>query len=231
MITYTWLANGLTVGTGDSYTVSTDNLGKKLSVTASYTDNLGNLESVSSDSTKPVALAKLNLNGTAGDDLLSGGANNDLLNGNAGNDLLDGDLGNDTLNGGDGNDLLNGGAGKDILNGDAGNDVLRGGFGRDVFIFNNAFDGTVDTIADFKAIDDTIKLENAIFTQLSAVGVLKADNFVTSTNAVDNNDYIIYNNATGALSYDADGSGAGLGLQIATLGLNLAVTNADFVVI
>ena len=49
--------------------------------------------------------------------------------------------------------------------------------------------------------------------------------------AVDLNDYVIYNATTGALSYDADGNGAGAALQIALLGVNLVLTNADFVII
>lgn len=49
--------------------------------------------------------------------------------------------------------------------------------------------------------------------------------------AADANDFIIYNNITGALLYDADANGAGLATQIATIGVGLAITNADFVVI
>jgi Ca2+-binding RTX toxin-like protein len=45
------------------------------------------------------------------------------------------------------------------------------------------------------------------------------------------NDYLIYKSGTGALLYDADGNGAGTATQIALLGVNLALTNADFVVI
>ena len=79
-------------------------------------------------------------------------------------------------------------------------------------------------------IDDTIQLENAVFTQLTT-GVLDAGMFVKGAAAHDVNDYVIYNAATGALSYDADGSGAGLALPIAVLGVNLALTYVDFVVI
>ncbi len=42
------------------------------------------------------------------------------------------------------------------------------------------------------------------------------------------NDHVIYNPATGALIYDADGNGAGAAVQFATLAHNLALTNADF---
>ncbi|WP_256329425.1 hypothetical protein [Nitrosomonas sp. Nm33] len=48
---------------------------------------------------------------------------------------------------------------------------------------------------------------------------------------MDANDFVIYNNTTGALLYDADGSGAGIAVQIATIGVGLAMTNVDIVVI
>ncbi|GAB6142417.1 hypothetical protein JCM14076_31460 [Methylosoma difficile] len=49
--------------------------------------------------------------------------------------------------------------------------------------------------------------------------------------ALDGNDYLIYNSSTGGLFYDADGNGAGAAVRIAIMGVNLALTNADFVVI
>ena len=51
------------------------------------------------------------------------------------------------------------------------------------------------------------------------------------TVAADANDYLVYNQATGALFYDADGNGAGAAVQIALLGTHPVLTNADFVVI
>ena len=49
--------------------------------------------------------------------------------------------------------------------------------------------------------------------------------------AGDADDRLIYQATTGALFYDADGTGAGAQVRVATLGLNLALTAADFVVI
>ncbi|MDO9107184.1 MAG: FG-GAP-like repeat-containing protein [Methylovulum sp.] len=263
-ITYSWLANDQPVGTGKSYTVTTADVGKKLSVTASYTDGLGVVESVSSDNTSKVTYVKLILNGTAGNDVLNGGGGNDTLNGIVGNDTLNGGLGNDKLIGGTGDDTLNGGAGHDVLagtvgndleNGEGGNDVLRGilgndtlvgGMGNDDLIAGKAYnvltggDGmdsfhfasaSHSTITDFVVAEDTIKLENKFFTQLTATGVLYAGFLVTASSAHDANDYVIYNNATGALFYDADANGAGAAVQIATLGVNLLMTHVDVVVI
>jgi serralysin len=47
--------------------------------------------------------------------------------------------------------------------------------------------------------------------------------------AADADDRIIYNSATGQLYFDADGAG-GAGVLFATLGTDLALTSADFIV-
>jgi Ca2+-binding RTX toxin-like protein len=191
-----------------------------------------------------------NLNGGAGNDLiyarsgndtLNGGTENDSLNGEDGDDVLDGGLGTDTLNGGNGNDTLKGSEGNDILNGVAGNDILAGGTGNDIltggigidnFVFDTLFNAinNVDIVTDFSSIDDTITLENAIFTRFSITGNLAADNFVIGTSAQDSNDFVIYDNA-GNLFYDADGNGAAAQIKIASLTGIPSITAADFVII
>ncbi|MFI3157191.1 MAG: lectin-like protein [Methylococcaceae bacterium] len=153
------------------------------------------------------------------------------LTGNTGDNELTGNSGKNILSGAVGRDSLFGGAGNDILLGGTGNDTLSGGNGKDIFKFNSALTANTDKISDFVVADDTIQLENSIFTKLSKTGVLTAASFVKGTAAVDSNDYLIYNSSTGALTYDADGSGAGAGVQIALLGVSLALTHADFVVI
>jgi Ca2+-binding RTX toxin-like protein len=140
--------------------------------------------------------------------------------------------GNDQANkitGNSGNNQLNGGAGNDTLNGGSGADTLTGGAGKDIFKFTTA--GHVDTITDFIVADDTIQLENAVFTALTTTGTLAASQFRIGTKALDANDYIIYDNAAGKLLYDADGNGAGAAVQIAIIGAGLSMGNADIVVI
>ena len=153
------------------------------------------------------------------------------LSGNDGDNALTGNAGVNVLVGAVGRDSLFGGIGNDVLSGGEGNDTLSGGTGKDSFLFNAALTANSDNITDFKVIDDTIKLENQIFTKLTATGVLNASLFVKAANALDPNDYVVYNPTTGAVTYDSDGSGSGQGVQIAMLGVNLAVTAADFVVI
>ena len=86
--------------------------GRTLNVTATYTDALGAIESVSSLLTGVVSGANhQTLTGTTAANLLAGAAGNDTLSGLAGNDTLSGSVGNDVLNGGAGNDLIDGGDG------------------------------------------------------------------------------------------------------------------------
>lgn len=131
---------------------------------------------------------------------------------------------------------LNGGAGNDILNGGAGNNTLVGGAGKDYFQFktvDHINGGRMDTITDFSVADDTIKLDKTVFTVFtnpipSPIGV---DQLIIGSQALDSNDFIIYNSGTGAVLYDADGSGSGAAVQFAVVSIGLAMTNADFHVI
>jgi serralysin len=170
------------------------------------------------------------LDTVTGDLILAGNAGIDTFLGGIGNDLLDGGAGNDILNGGAGNDTLTGGAGNDILIGGAGNDSLTGGAGSDTFRFLTTSDAT-DTITDFAAVDDTIELALASFTQLGLTGTLDAAAFHVGTAASDADDRIIYSSTTGALFYDSNGSAGGGSTQIATLAMGLTLTNNDFLVI
>jgi Ca2+-binding RTX toxin-like protein len=157
------------------------------------------------------------------------GTGNALANVITGNDL------NNVLSGLAGNDRLSGGLGNDRLSGGLGNDTLTGGAGNDIFIFNTTLGSSNrDTITDFSNVagnNDTIWLENAVFTKLTATGGLNAASFRVGAAAADANDYIVYNKATGALYYDADGNGAGAAVHFATLAHKPTLTHADFVVI
>jgi len=155
--------------------------------------------------------------------------------GNALNNLMTGNSGNNILNGAGGNDTINGGAGADRLYGGFGNDTLTGGAGADFFVFHSAPNAAtnVDAITDFSVPNDTISLENSIFTTIGAVGTLAAAAFVRNTTglAQDASDRIIYESDTGNLFYDSNGNAAGGSMLIAVLDPGLLVTNLDFTVI
>jgi len=144
---------------------------------------------------------------------------NNKLIGNAASNFLSGDAGSDILSAGNGDDYLNGGSGKD---------TLTGGAGKDTFYIGSKY--AFDTITDFNVTGgDIIALENDVFTSLNT-GVLANEQFRAGSKALDSDDFIIYNKTTGAIFYDADGSGAGAALQVAKVGIGLALTNTDFVV-
>ncbi|NML14071.1 pre-peptidase C-terminal domain-containing protein [Azohydromonas caseinilytica] len=129
-------------------------------------------------------------------------------------------------------------AGNDTISGAGGNDVFTGGAGADQFVFNTAATANgVDTITDFTAGSDKIVFDDDFYalgiTGTLAGTALGASAFVNGSAALDALDRVIYNGATGALYYDADGSGAGAARQIALLGTTShpALSASDFLVI
>ncbi|WP_262297868.1 M10 family metallopeptidase C-terminal domain-containing protein [Microvirga sesbaniae] len=133
-----------------------------------------------------------------------------------------------------GADKLNGGSGSDLLDGGLGADTLTGGAGEDSFRFSTALgNGNVDRITDFKVSDDTFLLDNLIFGNVGGDGALALGAFHKSKAGVahDADDRIIYDTDSGALFYDADGSGQGAAVQFARLSKNLNVAATDFVII
>ena len=180
-------------------------------------------------------------NAYSGIENLDGSSLNDVLLGNDAANTIRGSSypslasGADSLFGRGGNDKLYGLDNNDILEGGAGSDSLVGGAGRDIFLFRSALiSANRDRITDFNPADDAIRLENAIFTKLTGVNVsLSSAQFFKGSAAHDGDDRIIYNAASGAVLYDADGNKAGgvAAIQFATLNTGLAVTNADFFII
>lgn len=136
--------------------------------------------------------------------------------------------GSDTVNTIKGND------GANVIAGMGGNDVLTGGKGKDRFVFNATADAklNLDKIVDFKAADDTILLENAIFTKLGKkTGTLKASMFWTGKKAHEKDDRIVYDKGTGALYYDADGTGKTKAVKFATVKKGIFLDHKDFLII
>jgi serralysin len=138
------------------------------------------------------------------------------------------------------NNTLTGNGAANVLTGRAGIDNLTGGLGNDTFRFDVALGASnYDTLTDFDVDTpsvadsfDTIQLENAIFTLLTATGDLAASSFlrVTSAADADNGRTITYVSSTGGLFYDTNGAAAGGATLFAVLDTGLALTAADFFV-
>jgi Ca2+-binding RTX toxin-like protein len=132
-------------------------------------------------------------------------------------------------------DTLDGNMGNDTLNGGLGNDSLIGAAGNDHFVFNSELGATnVDTISGYSMTADTILLDDAVFVGIGAAGAsLAVSAFTSGPGAVATslNHRIIYNTTSGALFYDADGSGAGSAVQFATLSGAPALNNTEFLII
>jgi Ca2+-binding RTX toxin-like protein len=156
----------------------------------------------------------------------SNGAGDRVVAGNGPNELY-GNGGNDTLVGGAGDDELFGGAGKD---------TLLGGKGADYFVFTHAPSATnVDRVMDFSRTQhDKILLSYKYFKAVNLVlkydatghveedrrmdlpvGHLSRNEFRLGKAALLETDRILYDKATGALTYDKDGSGAAAAVKIA----------------
>ncbi|MEH2377885.1 MAG: calcium-binding protein [Nostoc sp.] len=201
----------------------------------------------------------LNAGGSTGNNLLSGGDGNDYLdisgsssanrygyfdgqtsrnntlNGGAGNDTLDasGSSGNNILYGGTGKDVLiaTDSTGNNILNGGAGNDSLYGGEGNDTFAFDSYKEGS-DSLYDFHATKDRIQVSAHGFDGGLSTHSLKADQFTIGTSATTSNQRFIYNDITGALYFDLDGSAHGFTqVKFAQLSAGLSLTKNNFVVV
>ena len=167
----------------------------------------------------------------------TGNALANLMIGNGAANSLSGADGRDTLRGGAGNDTLLGGAGNDRLEGRTGNDSLMGGSGNDLFMFLDAPGASgVDRVADFVRGSDEVVLENAVHRNLGTSGAMAAGDArfragAGITTGQDSSDRIVYNTSSGQLFYDADGSGAGSSVLIATFAGNPALTATDFTVL
>ena len=115
---------------------------------------------------------------------------------------------------GSGNDTLKGNGGNDTLAGGRGVDLLTGGNGADVFLFDTQMaTSNVDRIMDFKIADgDQIRLDRKMFpggfTATDAGITLNENAFALSTATKTAQTRVVYNQTTGEIFFDADGSTA-----------------------
>ncbi len=147
------------------------------------------------------------------------------LDGGAGavNDKLLGDRGNDTLNGGGGNDTLSGGVGLDRL---------TGGAGDDVFVFDlRPRPDEADVITDFVTGTDKIWLVGSQF-RLGGVGSgLDESTFALGREATKASHRIVYDQGSGRVYWDADGSGSKAKVVLAQLEDKAELKASDFLVV
>ncbi len=154
----------------------------------------------------------------------------DSITGSANNEILLGGFGNDTIIAGGGNDTVGGGFGSDSL---------TGGSGRDVFLFDSLGVSVTnsknarDIVTDFNPADDTIQLDNDVFTALGSAGPLSADAFriTPGGSAADAEDRLIYNTFTNILFFDPDGTGDAAAIPIAQFENRPLLTVDDFQII
>jgi Ca2+-binding RTX toxin-like protein len=187
-------------------------------------------------------------------EITRGTSGNDVLYGGGARDKLSGGVGNDRLFGGANKDVVKGEAGRDMIGGGAGIDKLYGGKGKtsaDTFVFDTKVTKAsvakkhVDTIYDFGPKYDAFAFDDAAFTNKTiakylkgkAVGLdtplkMKAGFFRAGDKALDRDDFFIFNQSTGKLYWDVDGSGSKAMVEIANVrfqkGEGTAITHKDF---
>ena len=159
------------------------------------------------------------LDGGAGADTVDGGDGNDSMAGGAGADTMDGGNGNDSLAGEAGDDLLTGGVGRDTIEGGDGNDlisgglnvdVLIGGAGADVFVLGNTA-ADRDAISDFVSGVDLLEISVGLFGGGLVAGGDASGHFLSAKKATAATATFLYDQASGRLSFDADGTGSNSG--------------------
>jgi VCBS repeat-containing protein len=169
------------------------------------------------------------LRGEDGNDALSGQSGLDIMFGGSGDDSLDGGDGDDSLDGGDGADVLGGGNGQDYLDGGLGSDELTGGAGADVFAFQSATRGP-DEITDFVSGTDKIQVSPGGFGGGLYVGATVSLVSGSNPTASEANGQFLYDTDDGSLYWDADGTGSGEAVLVATFDGAPALTASDFIV-
>ncbi|NOT71257.1 MAG: calcium-binding protein [Hyphomicrobium sp.] len=148
------------------------------------------------------------------------------LTGNELRQVIRGNNGVNTILGGGGNDSLYGFGGSDTIESQAGNDSLFGGTGVDRFQFRQSHLGAasgIDLIYGFTAAD-YIKFDTA---SVPFERSLFSTEFALGTSALDASDRVIYDKVSGAMWFDADGTGAQAKILFAVLDTKPALSAVD----
>jgi Ca2+-binding RTX toxin-like protein len=191
-VTYKWYASGsaLSIGTGNTFTLTQAQVGKTITAVASYTDLLGTAESVSSAAVAILVTPPQTFVSTVANESFIAVTSNDtvsyvnaragvkvsLLSPLAQNNVASG-MGIDTLGsianliGSGFKDTLTGNAKSNVLTGGAGADVLIGGGGNDTYVVAIKATGLLeDTVTGNTGIDTIQVVGNSANT---TVAILK----------------------------------------------------------
>jgi Ca2+-binding RTX toxin-like protein len=124
---------------------------------------------------------------------------------------------------------LRGESGNDTLIGGDGGDILIGGDGADIFTFNS-YNGGIDRVDDFNATNELIQVSATGFGGNLATPSVFANQFTIGTSATTTAQRFIYDNVTGALFFDQDGSASAFTqVKFAQLSAGLSLTEKNFV--
>lgn len=163
-ITYQWQADGSSIAdaTDASYTVTQGEIGKAITVIASYVDLYNTNEAVASAATVPVVAGLPSFYFTTTDTGVSGQVKAMVYNGpvtylnyefagTSSDEAVVGTAANDFLHLGAGDDAVDGGEGRDVIDGGTGSNFLTGGSGSDVFFLDGRNGETTwSTITDWQ---------------------------------------------------------------------------------
>jgi Ca2+-binding RTX toxin-like protein len=142
--------------------------------------------------------------------------------GGSGGNVISVNGANDWINGGAGNDTISSAGGNDYIIGGLGNDTINPGTGADTILYYGTNEGA-DTITGFLPGTDKLAFRTGGGGATAFTGPL---NFLTSAPVAG---VATWSYVGGVLSYDADGTGAGSSVTIATFTGSPAITAADLV--
>lgn len=140
------------------------------------------------------------------------------------NDSLTGDDNANSLTGRGGDDTIDGKGGNDFLVGAAGSDILSGGAGNDSFLFVSPTEGG-DTITDFELGTDKITIVSTAFGGGLSAGSLSSAQFTIGSSATDSEQRFVFDDASGDLFFDLDGSGTASQQLIANVNSSLSASD------
>ena len=112
--------------------------------------------------------------------------------------------------------VITGTADANVLTGGEGDDSLTGGADNDDFVFGDAAANGTDTITDFEQGVDRLVFTGADY-GFAATYSLSASEFTIGTSAVGTNAQFIWDDTTGQLYWDADGTDSGTAIAIAEI--------------